>query len=179
MKFTIVTIFLLFAALHTFAQKAEVDTLIVPDFELKERKMFYDQLFDFSDNSIYGGLIENKADFFKQPLISDTNWKIDFNSIQNPFSIPTDNSSFSFGFNPFFNSFSITNQARYQISDKFTVGGNSFVGNSVFSPSLMNKYSDNWDIKGASMFMEYKVSKKFKIETRFTVTNQSSDFPLP
>ena len=178
-KFIILS-FLLISVLNGNSQELQTDSLEMNNFMKLEKKLFYDDLFYFSDNSLYGDLIDFKSAFFKQPLFSETNWKIDFNSFTNPFSMPNQSmNSFSIGFNPAFGQFSVVNQARYQINDKLSIGGNSFAGSSIFNPMPMNRPFNEMDIKGASMFMEYKVSKKFKIETRISVTNRDPMFPLP
>ncbi len=161
-----------------YSQENTVDSLKTDDFGLLERNLFYTDLFNFSENSLYGGLIQFNSAFFTQPLFPETNWTIDFSTLDNPFSpgyqkfVP-----FTIGFNPFYGSFNIMNQARYQINDKLSIGGNSYAGSSIFDPMPMNRPFNERDIKGASMFLEYKVSKKFKIETRVSVNRHVS--PLP
>ena len=160
-----------------FSQETQKDSLATNDFLKLERKLFYNELFNFADNSLYGGLIDFKSAFYKQPLFPESNWKTDFNSMENPF--PISNQSVRIGYDPMFSQFSIMNQARYQINDKFSIGGNSFSGSSIFNPMPINRPFSEMEIKGASMFMEYKVSKKFKIETRVSVSNRNSMFPAP
>ncbi len=77
------------------------------------------------------------------------------------------NSTFYF---PYIFSGTIFNQAAYQINDKLILGGNSFGVNSIFSPSIVHPMTNQWQTRGASMFMQYKVNRNFKIETRITVT---------
>ncbi|HBL77439.1 MAG: hypothetical protein A2W90_21275 [Bacteroidetes bacterium GWF2_42_66] len=180
MRSIILLIIVFNIAFSCYSQEENEDSLIMSDFELKEKKLFYDQLFIFSDNSLYGDLIRFDAAFFNQPLFPETNWKIDFNALKNLFTANTPNNySMFYGYNPFFSSFSIMNQARYQINDRLSIGGNSFSGSSIFDPMPMNRPFNERDIKGASMFLEYKVSKKFKIGTRIDVMNQKSMFPAP
>lgn len=171
--------FLLASAVNCNSQELRSDSLEVNNFMEMERELYYSDLFNFSDNSLYGGLIGFKSAFFKQPLTTETNWKIDFSAFTNPFSIANQAQNIGIGYNPMFGQFSIMNQARYQISDKFSIGGNSFAGSSIFDPMPMNRPFNEMGIKGASMFMEYKVSKKLKIETRVSVTNRDSMFPFP
>lgn len=71
---------------------------------------------------------------------------------------------------PFFHSGSVFHQATYQFGEKFAIGGNSFGMNSIFTPPPLNPSSNQWDVRGASMFMQYKVNRNFKIETRISVT---------
>ena len=71
---------------------------------------------------------------------------------------------------PLLHSGAILNQAAYSISDKMVLGGNSFGLNSIHSAPLPGFDQQQWDIRGASMFMQYKVSRNFTIETRVSVT---------
>ena len=64
----------------------------------------------------------------------------------------------------------ILNQATYRLSDKFKLGGNSFGAGSLLSASLRKPGSDQWEWRGASMFLQYKVSKNFRIETHVSVS---------
>ena len=98
------------------------------------------------------------------------NFRQDYNYyIYNPQG--TDNLNIPFAAMPFISSGAIFNQAAYKLSDKITVGGNSFGANSIFSTPLPNSGFNNFDYRGASMFFQYKVSKNIKIETRVSVTN--------
>jgi hypothetical protein len=98
-------------------------------------------------------------------------YKISFN-----FS-PTANYSFS-GFSsgmsnyfpsPFYRNAQVFSSAAYQIGDKVTFGGFSYGANSIFSAPHPNQQMNNFDNYGSTLFMEYKVSKNFKIETRVNV----------
>lgn len=78
------------------------------------------------------------------------------------------------GYSPFFSSGKIFNQATYRVNNRFSFGGNSFGAQSVFDQPALNPAIQNMSTKGASMFMQYKVSKNFKIETRVSVSNHNS-----
>ncbi len=96
-------------------------------------------------------------------------WKADYSYSFQPGNIGFNNHP---GFiNLFIHSGTVFNQSAYKLSDKFTLGGNSFAGKSIFSTPLPNVMNKNYDFRGASMFLQYKVSKNFKIETRVSVTN--------
>lgn len=71
---------------------------------------------------------------------------------------------------PFMRNGTVFSQGSYQINDKFKVGGYSFGANSIFSAPLPNQNLNNFDVHGSTLFMEYKVSDKFKIETRVSVS---------
>ena len=65
----------------------------------------------------------------------------------------------------------IFNQAVYRISDKLQFGGNSFGGNSPVRAPLLRSGAGAYDFRGASLFLEYKVSKNFRIGGGITVTD--------
>jgi len=60
------------------------------------------------------------------------------------------------------------------LNDRLKVGGNRFGANSVFDAPAMNPAIQKMSIQGASMFMQYKISDKFKVETRVSISNQKS-----
>lgn len=98
------------------------------------------------------------------------NWKIEYQSFDY---LQPGNHTFHgrpFFVSPLFHSGTIFNQASYQLSDKLTFGGNSFGVNSIITAPLPHPSSNQWENRGASMFMQYKVNRNFKIETRISVT---------
>lgn len=112
---------------------------------------------------------------FNQPLLPDFNKKLDFKKeLYSPSVASQTFQDYRFGFAPFYTGGIVTNQAIYKVSDKFSFGGNSFGAKSVFDRPDLNPSIQNMSTKGASMFMQYKVSKNFKIETRVSVTNHQS-----
>jgi hypothetical protein len=66
-------------------------------------------------------------------------------------------------FSPFGVEGVILNQAVYQVSDKVIIGGNNFGMNSLLNSPLNYPGSGRYNIRGASLFMEYKVTKNFRI----------------
>lgn len=70
---------------------------------------------------------------------------------------------------PFYYNAEVLSQEAYKLSDKFVIGGFSYGANSVFSAPLPNQNKSYFDTYGSTMFMQYKVSKNFKIETRVSV----------
>jgi len=72
---------------------------------------------------------------------------------------------------PFVHPFSIQRAAAYRLNDKFTLSGNSFAGNSIFNPLLPNPDLRNMSIRGASMFLQYKISKNVRVGGGFSVTS--------
>lgn len=77
---------------------------------------------------------------------------------------------FGLASSPFLRNGSVFSSAAYKINDRFTLGGYSFGANSVFTAPLPGQGLNNFDFRGSTMFMQYKVSKNFKIETRVNVT---------
>ena len=87
----------------------------------------------------------------------------------------------SSGLNPFLSPFyqngMVLSQGAYKFGDKFTFGGFSYGANSIMSGApLPNIGMDKFQSYGSTLFMQYKVSKNFKIETRVNV-NQGGVFP--
>lgn len=72
-------------------------------------------------------------------------------------------------YSPFYNSGRVLSAAAYQLGNKFTLGGFSYGANSIFSTPTHNNGMNNFDSYGSTIFMQYKVSKNFKIETRVNV----------
>jgi len=112
---------------------------------------------------------------FNQPLLPDYSKNLDLKKYLN-FSKSSTGSFSTVGYivSPFYIKGIIFNQATYQLNDKFSVGGNSFGAQSVFDKPRMNSSINDMSTKGASMFMQYKVSKNFKIETRVSVSGHKS-----
>ncbi|PIF02184.1 MAG: hypothetical protein CR996_00985 [Draconibacterium sp.] len=73
-------------------------------------------------------------------------------------------------FSPFFNNGVILSQDAHALGNKFIIGGYSYKGNSVFAAPFPNQGLNHFDISGASLFLQYKVSKNIKIETRVNVS---------
>ena len=110
---------------------------------------------------------------FHQPLLPNYSKNLDFSKYRNSALISAKSFSVnSFGFSPFLVSGVVFNQATYRLNDRFSIGGNSFGAQSVFDQPRLNSSMQNMSTKGASMFMQYKVSKSFKVETRVSISNQ-------
>ena len=112
---------------------------------------------------------------FNQPLLPDYNKNLDFKKYLNyPKSSTESFSTVGYIVSPFYTNGAIFNQSTYRLSDRLSFGGNSFGAQSVFDAPRMNSSINNMSTKGASMFMQYKVSKNFKVETRVSVTTHKS-----
>jgi hypothetical protein len=167
-------IFLIFFFISGFTVFAQTDSVKVSTVN-PEYDYVYRELFNFLPNSTFGELS------IEQPNLSsfDLNWQpdlvVDFSSFSSNRSFTISNHHFTY-FNPFVHSLAVTNQAHYQLNDKFMLGGNSFVGNSIFNPLPANSSLQDMSIRGASMFLQYKVSDKFKIGGSFSISNQNHPF---
>lgn len=142
-----------------------------------ERRILYRQL--LSGTLQTGGMLEIPE--FR---------RIDFNSnIRQPYNFQPEKASFSsftfdgfspgmHGFtpSPFIRNGAVFSSASYRISDKFTMGGYSFGANSVFTAPFPNQGFNKFDTRGSTLFMQYKVSKSIKIETRVNVTQGPGGF---
>ena len=154
----------------SFAQRDSVELSVAhPEYDY-----IYQEMFNFSENSLFGELnfspeyspVLNLK--LQQPLVIDFNIYDSFNTITLKNSLPV--------FSPFINSLAITNQAHYKLSDKLTIGGNSFSANSIYNPLPLNPSIKDMSIRGASMFLEYKISDKFRVGGSFSISNQSTPF---
>lgn len=77
-----------------------------------------------------------------------------------------------FLFSPFLRNSAIFSQGSFRLGDKFTVGGYSFGANTVFTAPFPNQGMNNFDVRGSTLFMEYKVSKNFRIGTQINVIRE-------
>jgi len=64
----------------------------------------------------------------------------------------------------------VLSEGSYKVSDRFSIGGYSFGANHLFSPAPPFPDANNFDFRGSTLFMKYNISKNFRIETRFNVT---------
>jgi hypothetical protein len=90
-----------------------------------------------------------------------------------------DLNTFGFPPSPFLREGTVFSSAAYKLNNKFNVSGYSFGANSIFSAPLPNQRMNNFDARGATMFMQYKVSKNVKIETRISVTQGNGPGFIP
>lgn len=136
-----------------------------------ERQILYRQLLSGALQS--GGLVPDLEipEFDISTAIAQRQYNFNVQENLNPGELQT----FSFQqpgfiFSPFLRNGAVFSSATYQLNDKFKLGGYSFGANSVFSAPLPNQNMNNFDVRGATMFFQYKVSDKFKIETRVSVS---------
>lgn len=129
------------------------------------------------DNSLpkFGEAFHPDLSLFNMPLFPDNSKTFDFSKYFNNKGLSTE--SFvanGYFWSPFVQNGMTFNQATYRINNRFSFGGSSFGAQSIFDSPKMNQNIQNMSIKGASMFMQCKVSDHFKIETRVSVSNHSS-----
>jgi len=155
------------------AGRAQSDSLKVstvkPEFDF-----LYSELYNFSSNSIFGELQFNQLSpglsNFKPTMPLMIDFKL-YNSLKG-----NSLSQYFPAFSPFLNEGFITNQAHYQLNDRLTLGGNSFSANSIYNPLPLNPGMKDMNIRGASIYLEYKVSDKFSIGGGVSVSNQKDPF---
>lgn len=169
MKSIISGIILLCVSLGGFSQ---ADTRILPE----DKPMYdflYHELFNFSPNSTFGELAPVPP-FLQQKFAPSQSLAFDFTSTR-----PSKNILFSTNLpvvSPFVSSFSLNNYAEYQLNDNLKFGGNSFSVKSIFSPVGANPWNQNLSFQGASMFLEYKVSKSVRIGGSIGIVNRNSSY---
>lgn len=73
-------------------------------------------------------------------------------------------------YSPFYRNGMVLSEASYQLGNRFVLGGFSYGANSLFSAPFPNQGLNRFDSYGSTLFMQYKVSKNFKIETRVNVS---------
>ena len=70
---------------------------------------------------------------------------------------------------PYYYNAEMLSSAAFELGDKFVIGGYSYGANLINTAPLPNHNSGYFDAYGSTMFMQYKVSKKFKIETSISI----------
>jgi hypothetical protein len=127
----------------------------------------------FDDSFSPEGLYLFEPFKLNQPILPAFNKKFDFSTHLNTSQVFSESYLNSgFGFSPFFSTGKIFNQATYRLNDRFLFGGNSFGAQSVFDQPRINSSIQDMSTKGASMFLQYKVSKSVKVEGRVSISNR-------
>lgn len=166
----LVFISLLFIAFGSFAQQGLHMELTEQDsVQMKlQRQMEYQQFISGAANFLAEEIklpdINLQEEFIKRYSVS-----LNFSPITNYTFGGFSSGMMSPYHSPFFRNGAILSAAAYQLSDKFTLGGYSYGTNSIFSAPHPSQGVNNFDSYGSTLFMEYKVSKNFKIETRVNV----------
>lgn len=173
MKFLISIVILLCLSFKALPQeKTILDTIPKPMTSQGELAPVQPMLMEHFNLSAKLTLID--PTLFTMPLFKDYNKVLDLKKAFTFQSTTNTNFDYRYSFIPFLSYGQVFNEATYKLNNRFSFGGNSFGARSVFDAPSMNSSVQNMSTKGASMFMEYKVSKNFKIETRVSVTNHSS-----
>jgi len=133
------------------------------------KPLFSDDLFSPLELNLFDNTL------FNQPLLPSYIRNLDFLKNLNTSRIAVNSYTYSgFVFSPFISSARIFNQETYRLNNRLSFGGNSFGAQSVFDMPNLNPSIQDMNTKGASLFMQYKVSKKFKVEGRVSITNRSN-----
>ena len=112
---------------------------------------------------------------FDRPLLPTYNKNLNFIKYLNPGKVISYSYSFAeSSFNPVFPFLHVFNQSAYHLNDRFIIGGNNFGAQSVFDRPKLNSTIQDMSVKGASMFMQYKISDHFKVETRISISTGHS-----
>lgn len=149
--------------------KAQSDSVKIPAAE-PEYDFLYQELFNFDPASTFGGLVTDTP-FLQQKFTGPENQPFILSFYrQIPPGITLVTTNFLL-FHPLANSFSVQSAASYRLNDKFTLSGNSFSANSVFNPLPASPDFKHMSIRGASMFLQYKISKSIHIGGGISVTN--------
>jgi len=163
------------AAGYTYAQEEIIsDSIRVihrsvdPGLSGVEKPLIIDEPFSMDEVN----LIDKSM--FHQPLLPDYSSNLDFLKQLKSSGITTESHFTSGIVSPFFDFGKVFNQAIYSLNNHFSFGGNSFGAHSIFDRPKINSSIQDMSIKGASMFIQYKVSDKFKIQTRVSITNHPS-----
>lgn len=164
------------AVLFSYAQK-EIQLDSIPRIHQEDRfkELNLEKPLLFENSFSMGEINLPDKSMFNQPLLPDYSKNLDLKKYLN-YSKSTTQSFSTNGFiiSPFYTNGMVFNQSTYRLSDKFSFGGNSFGAQSVFDRPELNPAIQNMSTKGASMFMQYKVSKNFKVETRVSVSTHKS-----
>lgn len=164
---------LLLVAVSGFAQQGIIMKPLETDsaqMEL-ERQMEYRQLISGSQT---GSLLTEKIALpgFNDLLTANNRYafNFDFSAINNFAFTGISTGTGSAFYNPYFHNGVVLSEGAYKLGDKFTFGGFSYGANTVFSAPLPNQSSGSFDSYGSTLFMQYNVSKKVKIQTRVNVS---------
>jgi len=143
--------------------------------EVAVKELYLEKPLLFENEFSIGEINLIDKSMFNQPLLPDYNKNLDLKKYLN-FTKTSSESFSTIGYfaSPFYTNGMVFNQATYRLSDKFSFGGNSFGARSVFDKPRMNSSINDMSTKGASMFMQYKVSKNIKVETRVSVSSHQS-----
>jgi len=164
------------AALFAYAQEEIVlDSITKTQNEVAVKELNTERPLLIENSFSIGEINLLDKSIFNQPLLPDYNKNLDFKKYLNyPKSSTESFSTVGYIVSPFYTNGMVFNQATYRLNNRFSFGGNSFGAQSVFDKPRMNSSINDMSTKGASMFMQYKVSKNIKVETRVSVSSHQS-----
>jgi hypothetical protein len=116
---------------------------------------------DFSDFSDFA--LKFNAPSFDFSGVLKSRWKTDVPFNSQFLTFPYISTYFPF-------SGTVFNQAISQATDRLKIGGNSFGINSLLHAPLPAIGPGNYDYRGMSVFMEYKINKNFRIGGSISVS---------
>lgn len=170
MKRFVLTVIFSCIILYAFSQE-EIGSDTIPKFNLKvdlSQPITPERSF-LGDDSFLLKLTLN------QPLLPDYSKNLGFLGSLNSTKLSVQSYPISvFGYSPLLSSGKIFNQGSYQLNNRLSLGGNSFGARSVFDQPQLNPSIHDMSIRGTSMFLQYKVSKNFKVEGRVSISNHSN-----
>lgn len=170
-----------FAVLFVSAQKdSTLDSIADKHLEIKEKQPIIERDLGLEMTTVPEtfGLFDPFV--FNQPLFPDISKKLDFKrsisllkmagNLLNPPIFPV---------NPLFMEGNMFSQSALQLNDRFLIGGGSFGARSIFDQPKLNSSIQDMSIRGASLFMQYKVSDHFKVQTRVSISNSGATPWMP
>lgn len=174
----ILSLFLIIASLKSAAQQGEILMPLTQDSaqiqlekQIEYRQLISGEMF----SGLHGETISLTGFDFADEFVKRYGFSFDSYSF-NRYSM----SSFSAGglspiYSPFNQNGMVLSEGAYKFGDKFTFGGYSYGTNPMNLPPPMPGMND-FSRYGNTMFMQYKVGKNFKIETRFNIS-QGGRYP--
>ena len=152
-----------------------LDSILKPQIELIAAPSSMDMPVLFGDSYSTNKISLIDPYLFYQPLLTDYTKNLGFLKSLNTPNVSSEAFSINgFGLSPFYSGGVVFNQSSYRMNDRLSFGGNSFGAQSIFDQPQMNSSMQNMSTRGASVFMQYKVSKNFKVETRVSISNHQS-----
>lgn len=142
----------------SLAAKAQADSILLkPD--PVEYEFLYKELFNFSPQSTFGPVVfERPAFYFKldwaNPFEPQTTYKyLNYKGSTDVVWYP----------NPLVSAYFENSSAEYRLNDRWKIGGSSFSARSIYDPVPLDFDPSKMNIRGVNLYMEYKVSDKFRI----------------
>ena len=100
------------------------------------------------------------------------NLNLDFMRLNHSPLIGFSTESLSSFYSPFFHDGVVLSEGAYSLGNKLIVGGFSYGANAIYTAPYHKQQLNDLDSYGSTLFMQYKVSKKFIIQTRVNVTGR-------